>query len=90
MPIYKFTFLLLITFGLSLDVLSCKKDNPDNREATYVATGTNSETAILDAANNKSNTACANEIQPDADGNITVTITSGSNNTNDYGFFILT
>jgi len=61
----------------------------ENRETKYTVKGTNEVTALLDAANNTANTACAEQVMPSASGEITITITAGSNNNNSYGFYYI-
>lgn len=61
----------------------------DNRETKYISKGKNEAVAYLNAANNKTNVSCTNTIEPDANGEITVTITAGENNTNPNGFYYL-
>ncbi|MEA5126677.1 MAG: fibronectin type III domain-containing protein [Proteiniphilum sp.] len=59
----------------------------DNRETKYTVTGSNEIIAFLNASNNTSEIACAQEVYPDTDGNITITLTNGDNNTNSTGFY---
>lgn len=61
----------------------------ENRETKYTVKGTNEVVTLLDAANNTANTACAAQIIPNAAGEITLTITAGSNNNNAYGFYYI-
>lgn len=61
----------------------------DNRETKFTATGTNSGVANLNTSSNTTNTVCVNSISPDANGKITVTVTSGANNNNGSGFYYL-
>src|SRR5690606_32463399 len=61
----------------------------DNREAKYIVKGENEVVSYLDASNNMTKTACSNAVQPDNKGEITITITSGENNTNTTGFFYI-
>lgn len=61
----------------------------ENRETKYTVKGKNEGIALLDASNNSSNTACVDGIQPDASGAVTITITAGEHNTNEYGFYYL-
>lgn len=62
----------------------------DNREAKYICKGTNEVTVALNASSNTSNIAVAHAIKPDANGKITVTVTSGDNNNNGSGFYYIT
>lgn len=61
----------------------------DNREAKYIVNGANEVTTSLNASGNKDNIACAEKVQPDVNGVITVTVTMGDNNNNGTGFFYL-
>ncbi|SOD11775.1 DUF4886 domain-containing protein [Pedobacter xixiisoli] len=61
----------------------------ENRETKYTVKGTNEVIALLDAANNTANIACAEQVMPNAAGEITITITAGSNNNNSYGFYYI-
>lgn len=61
----------------------------DNRETAYIVKGATQTTAYLNTSNNKDKTACVNEMQPDAKGEITVTVTAGPNNNNGSGFYYL-
>lgn len=61
----------------------------ENRETKYTVTGTNEVIALLDAANNTSKTACAEQVAPNVSGEIIITITAGSNNNNSYGFYYI-
>ncbi|SFC34619.1 protein of unknown function [Parapedobacter composti] len=62
----------------------------DNRETAYTAQGANEATAVINTSNNKTDVACTNGIQPDAEGVIRVTITAGPNNNNGNGFYYIT
>lgn len=61
----------------------------ENRETKYTVTGANEVITYLDAANNTSNIACADQVQPNANGEITITLTAGDNNNNQYGFYYI-
>lgn len=61
----------------------------DNRETKFIVQGSNNAVAYLNASNNNSQTSCAVKIKADANGIITVTITAGENNTNEYGFYYI-
>jgi hypothetical protein len=61
----------------------------DNRETKYICSGTNEVIVRLNTSNNSTNTVVANDIKPDSSGKITVTVTSGENNTNGSGFYYL-
>ncbi|PRD56385.1 DUF4886 domain-containing protein [Sphingobacterium gobiense] len=62
----------------------------DNRETFYTAKGANEKTTLLNTSNNSTDIACTNGIRPNADGEITVTIGAGPNNTNGTKFFYIT
>ncbi len=61
----------------------------DNRETKYIVSGSTTQEALLNPSNNATEIACVSNIQPDADGKITVTVTIGPNNTNGVGFFYI-
>jgi hypothetical protein len=61
----------------------------DNRETRYIVKGENQATVDLNTSSNKTKTACTNDIQPNANGEITVTVTAGPNNNNGSGFFYI-
>lgn len=66
-----------------------RNQSTDNRETQYTNTGANTVVVSLNTSNNTSNIACAEDVQPDTNGEITVTITAGPNNNNSSGFFYL-
>ncbi|MCM4169230.1 hypothetical protein KCTC52924_00709 [Arenibacter antarcticus] len=61
----------------------------DNRETKYIVVGKTTETVNLQTANNTAEIVCANNIKPDENGKITITVTAGDTNDNSYGFFYL-
>src|SRR5690606_4946999 len=61
----------------------------DNRETKYVAKGNNEVSATLNTSENSSEVACAEGVEADESGEITVTITMGANNTNSTGFYYI-
>jgi hypothetical protein len=61
----------------------------DNRETRYQLDGLNTGMADLNASNNTSNKVEILEIQPDADGVITLTFSKGPSNKNSDGFYYL-
>jgi hypothetical protein len=61
----------------------------DNRETKFISSGTNEVVVKLNTSNNSTNTVVAKDIKPDSSGKITVTVTSGENNTNGSGFYYL-
>lgn len=60
-----------------------------DRETKYSVKGANEVITHLDAANNTSQIACADAVYPDTDGNITITLSKGENNTNSNGFYCI-
>lgn len=54
----------------------------DNRETQYDVAGASSAVTFLNAANNIDNTATVSGIAPDANGEIAISLTPGSNNNN--------
>jgi hypothetical protein len=77
---YEFTF-----FASRTDTSA----NPNNRETRYQVAGSNNGEALLNPANNSSNVAIVSGITPTAAGEISVTLSAGSNNNNPDGFFYL-
>ena len=61
----------------------------DNRETKYIVSGENSKTVNLNTTKNKTNIVCAENIKPDTNGDIIVTVSAGDNNDNAYGFYFL-
>lgn len=61
----------------------------DNRETKFIVEGENKEITYVQTANNTDDVGCANGVKPDANGQITVTVTAGENNTNNVGFYYL-
>ena len=59
----------------------------DNRETKFIVSGANSATTYVQTANNTSEIGCTDGIQADTNGEITITITAGENNTNGSGFY---
>lgn len=74
---YTFTF-----FGARLGV-------SDNRETAYAIAGATSATTYLNTANNSSQVAIVSGIAADANGEITVTVSPGPNNTNGNKFYYI-
>lgn len=73
----------------SFKIFASRTGVSDNRETLYTITGSTILTATLNAANNTANTANINNIQPLANGTITLQATKGANNTNSFGFYYL-
>jgi len=61
----------------------------DNRDTRYTVAGATEQTASLDAANNATNTVCISNVQADADGKITLTVSAGDSNDNGNQFYYL-
>lgn len=61
----------------------------DNREGVYSIDGANSGMATLNAANNTSNVALIDGIRANANGEITLSVTAGANNTSANRFWYL-
>jgi len=66
-----------------------RADVTDNRETAYVVKGTSEKTVYLNASANKSNLAIAEDIQPDPDGVVTITVKAGPNNNNGSRYYYL-
>ncbi len=62
----------------------------ENRQTKYIVKGQNEDMVLLNAMNNTSNSVCANNIQPNANGEITITVTAGEQNNNANGFYYIT
>ncbi|MDR2281663.1 MAG: DUF4886 domain-containing protein [Sphingobacterium sp.] len=62
----------------------------DNRETKYSCKGTNEVIVHLNTSSNTDKTVSADQIIPDVDGKIRVTVTSGENNNNGSGFYYIT
>ena len=68
------------------EIFASRTGVSDNRQAEYTATGSNTGIAYLDGANNTANTTTITNIQPDAAGNIVLSLKKGPENTNSAGF----
>jgi len=77
-----------LTYNLSF--FGARGGVSDNRETKYTVVGTNEGEANLNTSSNTSNTVSVSSIKPDANGKITVTVTSGANNNNGSGFYYIT
>ncbi|WP_142783483.1 T9SS type A sorting domain-containing protein [Changchengzhania lutea] len=73
----------------SFRIFASRTGVSDNREALYTITGLATQTATLDAANNRTDTADILNIQPNVSGEITLTAAPGPNNDNANGFYYL-
>ncbi len=61
----------------------------NNQQTQYKVNGANEVIALLDTHNNDSQIACANAVIPDANGNITITVTKGPTNNNGSGVYTI-
>ena len=61
----------------------------DNREAEYSLGGSTTQKLYLNASNNTANTVEYYNMQPTAEGKITITVKKGPNNNNSNGFYYL-
>lgn len=61
----------------------------DNRDTKYTVIGATEQSANLDAANNATNTVCISNVQPDANGKITLRVSAGDANTNGNQFYYI-
>ncbi len=73
----------------SFSIFSSRTGVSDNRETLYTATGQNTLSNALDAANNTANTATILNIQPLSNGTISLVATTGTSNNNANGFYYL-
>lgn len=75
------------TYGLCF--FGSRGGTTEGRQTKYTAKGQNTVTVNLMTGSNKTNVACAENIIPDSEGNIYVTITAGDLNDNTTGFYYL-
>ncbi len=61
----------------------------DNRETAYQVTGGTTSTTYLNAANNTGNIVAVSGMTPDANNQISITVSPGSNNNNGSKFYYL-
>ena len=61
----------------------------DNRDTRYTVSGSTEQTVTLDASNNETNIVCISNVQADADGKITLTVSAGDSNDNGNQFYYL-
>ncbi len=61
----------------------------DNRETLYTVSGTNSGSAALNPSSNSTAIATVENIKPNAEGKIRITVTAGPNNPSSNGWFYL-
>lgn len=77
------------TYYYSFSIFASRMGPTDNRETQYTLTGATTETAYLNASGNDSSTADVSNIQPNANGEITLVAQPGPNNNNGTGFYYL-
>ncbi|MFB5944526.1 DUF4886 domain-containing protein [Albibacterium profundi] len=65
------------------------RSSNEGRETKYITKGQNEVASTLMVGSNSDKIACNEGIQPDADGNIFVTVTAGERNDNGTGFYYL-
>ena len=78
-----------ITYDFTFYASRTGSEVTDNRQTTYTATGTTSNAATLNAAQNTSTTVEIREVQPTTHGDITLTVYKGLHNTNSNGFYYI-
>jgi len=61
----------------------------DNRETLYTVSGTNTGSASLNPSSNAAQIATVQNIRPNAEGKITISVTAGPNNPSSNGWFYL-
>src|SRR5690606_28201187 len=61
----------------------------ENRETKFIVKGENEVITRVDAGNNRTEIGCANSVQANYEGEITITITAGEKNNNANGFFYI-
>ena len=66
-----------------------RKSVSDNRETAYTVLGRSEQTVTLNTSNNTTRFACAENIRPNANGEMTIVVTADPNNTNSYRFYHL-
>lgn len=77
--------------GLAYDFtfFSARNGVNDSRETAYSVTGANSDSGLLEAANNNSNVLNINGITPDGNSEIYVEVSAGPGNTNGLQFYYI-
>lgn len=73
----------------SLCYYGSRNSSTDNRETKFITTGANEVVVNQNSANNKTTVSWAENVYPNDNGEITITVTAGSNNTNSFGFFYI-
>lgn len=87
-PIFKLSGLNPAT-AYSLEFYASRMGVGDIRETRYTVQGATEKFADLDASNNELNTVTIADVQPDASGEITISLTPGPNNDNGNHFTYL-
>ena len=67
--------------------LFSSRGSTDNIETQFTIEGTDTCSAILDAASNSSNTVTFSNVKPNDNGIITLSVSAGPNNNNQYKFY---
>ncbi len=62
---------------------------PDNRKTRFTVTGKNEKSGDVNSSENMTLLVVLPEIEPKDDGTVTVVVTAGSNNDNEYKFFYI-
>lgn len=66
-----------------------RNSSTDNRETKFITTGKNEVIVRQNTSNNKTLISCADGVQPNDAGEVTITVTAGENNNNGSGFFYM-
>ncbi|PHR73182.1 MAG: hypothetical protein COA67_03170 [Lutibacter sp.] len=80
---------LITNKGYNFSIFASRVGVSDNRETQYLIEGIANEIINLNAASNTNNSVESSLIYPKSDGTITITISTGVNNTNSNGFYYL-
>ena len=78
-----------LTYNFSFFGSRAATSATDNRETVYTLAGANSGSASINTAGNSANLATISNIKPNADGKVTLTVTSGAANNTANGFYYL-
>ncbi len=62
----------------------------EGRQTKFITKGQNEVVSYLLTGNNSTKIACSNGVKPDANGDVSITITAGESNDNSTGFYYLT
>lgn len=76
-------------FPYDFTFMSSRTGVNDSRETAYSVVGANTDSGLLEAANNDSNVLNINGIMPDANGEIRVNVSAGPGNTNGLQFYYI-